>query len=211
MKVIANGINLRNFRHDPQLRNAARLAWNIPIERRIVVSVGRLTKAKNHDLLLTAFAALRSDYANVELIVVGDGPRRTAIEALADDLGIRDVVRFVGMQSDIPKWMNMADLLVLSSTWEGMGLVLIEAMACGTPVLTTRVGGASALVSGIWPTVAPSDPRALSATMGAILTAEPDWLATRIDLGIDRSMQFDIEGVSAQWLTAYSEAADKSR
>lgn len=103
-----------------------------------LVNVARLVPAKDQALLLRAYA---ESGVTLPLVLVGDGQERGALEALAQELGIAGRVRFVGQRSNPYPWMHHARLFVLSSRFEGMGIVLFEALACGTPVLSVDCPG----------------------------------------------------------------------
>ena len=104
-------------------------------ERR-VLAVGTLKTEKNHALLLEAFARLhRRQPAN--LVILGEGPLRAALEQRANDLGIRDVTRFPGFQLDPAAYYQTADVFALTSNFEGLANVLIEALSAGVPVVST--------------------------------------------------------------------------
>ncbi|GAB2796798.1 glycosyltransferase [Halomonas shantousis] len=103
-----------------------------------IVNVARLVPQKDHALLLRAYAQARPDEL---LVIVGDGPQRASLETLAASLGIADKVRFVGHRANPYPWMYRARLFVLSSRVEGMGIVLTESLACGTPVIAVDCPG----------------------------------------------------------------------
>ncbi|MBB3185660.1 glycosyltransferase involved in cell wall biosynthesis [Halomonas fontilapidosi] len=103
-----------------------------------IVNVARLVPAKNQALLLHAYA--RSGVA-LPLVLVGDGQERGRLESLARELGIAERVRFAGQRANPYPWMHHARLFVLSSRFEGMGIVLFEALACATPVLSVDCPG----------------------------------------------------------------------
>ena len=103
-----------------------------------LVSVGRLVPAKDHALLLRSYA--RSG-VKLPLVLVGDGQERERLQQLADSLGIAERVVFTGQQANPYPWMHQARLFVLSSRFEGMGIVLFESLACGTPVLSVDCPG----------------------------------------------------------------------
>lgn len=103
-----------------------------------IVSVGRLVPSKDHDLLLRAYA--QSDVA-LPLVLVGDGQEHERLQQLANSLGITEQVIFAGQQANPYPWMHHARLFVLSSRFEGMGIVLFEALACNTPVLSVDCPG----------------------------------------------------------------------
>jgi glycosyltransferase involved in cell wall biosynthesis len=104
----------------------------------VVLFVGRLTKVKRVALLLHAWAATPSR-AHAVLLIVGDGPLRHNLEATAETLGLRDSVRFVGMQAEVLPFYQAADVFVLPSASEGMSNALLEAMAAGLPVVVSDI------------------------------------------------------------------------
>ncbi|MBK8101470.1 MAG: glycosyltransferase [Planctomycetes bacterium] len=123
---LPNGVDLRRFRPQPA-------ANPVPV----IGTVGGLRAEKNHALLLDAFAAVTCP---ARLLVVGDGPLRSALMAQATRAGIADRVEFAGPQPDPAPWYHRMDLFALSSATEQMPLVLLEAMASGLPVVATDVG-----------------------------------------------------------------------
>jgi glycosyltransferase involved in cell wall biosynthesis len=121
------------------------LGGDIPL----VLSVGRLARQKDYATLLRAFAILRSE-REIRLLVFGEGPLRAELEALSVELGVEHDVSFPGIVSDPYPFMARASCFVLSSAWEGFGNVLLEALACGCPVVSTdcRSGPAEILAAG---------------------------------------------------------------
>jgi glycosyltransferase involved in cell wall biosynthesis len=105
------------------------------------LAVGRYEVAKDYPTMLRAFARVREQITNVALVIVGRGSLQKQTERLAGELGLGDSVRFTGVRSDVPEVMSAADAYVLSSAWEGMPMVLLEAGAAGLPIVATRVGG----------------------------------------------------------------------
>lgn len=103
-----------------------------------IVNVARLVPQKGHALLLDAFARARIPH---QLVIVGEGPLRQDLEQKARSLGIADRVLFAGKRTNPYPWMQRADLFVLASEYEGLGIVLTEALACGTPILSTDSRG----------------------------------------------------------------------
>jgi glycosyltransferase involved in cell wall biosynthesis len=108
-----------------------------PIPSPLVVACGRLTAQKGFDTLVRAFADVRQ-HVPASLWILGEGPDRRAIQALVDRLGLCSSVRLLGFRDNPYPYFARAQAFVLSSRWEGFGNVLVEAMACGTPVLATR-------------------------------------------------------------------------
>lgn len=105
-------------------------------DNQVVLSVGRLSEQKNQDLLVNAFAKVRETRA-VKLILVGQGEREAEIASLAEDHGISEHVEIVNWVDNVYAYMGHADVFVLTSKWEGLPTVLIEALACGCPVVST--------------------------------------------------------------------------
>jgi glycosyltransferase involved in cell wall biosynthesis len=102
----------------------------------VIVSVGRLSKEKGYPYLLQAVARIRPQ-RQVRLVIVGEGPQRAELESLARELGIAESVDLIGYRENPFKYLARAQLFVLSSLWEGLPGVLVEAMACGAPVVAT--------------------------------------------------------------------------
>ncbi len=104
----------------------------------VVMGVGRLVRQKRFDLLIRAFAEVRKREAGrVRLVIVGDGPERRSLQALASALGIADSTDLIGHQDNPYSWLKRAAVFVLSSDYEGFPNVVLEAMACGVPVVAT--------------------------------------------------------------------------
>lgn len=131
--VIHNPIPSRDTPSDDAIFEAQRL-WDGPEGARIV-SVGSIKQEKNHSLLLRAFAQI--DHPNARLMLVGDGEGREALLSLATELGVSSRVIFAGFRPDPTPFYKTADLFVLSSDYEGFGNVIVEALSCGTPVVST--------------------------------------------------------------------------
>jgi teichuronic acid biosynthesis glycosyltransferase TuaC len=138
--VLRNGVDLALFR--PRDRTVARAA--LRVEGFTLLCVGSLIPRKGLDLVLRALVQV----PDCKLMIAGDGPRRAELEALAKRLGVRDRVRFLGEvpHADLPDLYAAADVLLLASSREGWANVLLEAMACGTPVVATDVNGTGEVV-----------------------------------------------------------------
>lgn len=142
----------------------------------VVLAAGRLTRQKNFPLLIRAFRRVRSRRP-VRLVILGAGPERTRLERLVASLGLQDAVSLPGWTGDPLACMARADLFVMSSRWEGLPLALIEALACGCPVVSTdcRHGPAEILDGGAFGRlVPPEDEAALAEAMERTLDAPPD-------------------------------------
>lgn len=130
--------------------------WFHPKEHPIVISAGRLAKQKDYLTLLRAFALVREKIP-ARLLVLGEGEERPRLEKLIDELNLREWVDLPGFVQNPFAYMARSDVFVLSSAWEGFGNVLVEAMACGCPVVSTDCpsGPAEILEGGKWGKLVP--------------------------------------------------------
>jgi glycosyltransferase involved in cell wall biosynthesis len=137
----------------------------------VVLAVGRLVEVKDHQTLLAAFAQLRRQRA-ARLIILGDGELRSHLETRAEELGIADEVDFAGFQKNPFGWMSASAVYVMSSRHEGFPNSLVQAMACGIPVVSTAcpAGPTEILEGGKWGRLVPvGDAEALALAIGAAL------------------------------------------
>jgi len=131
-------------------------------------NVARLEEQKGHDDLLQALAQVRGEIPDLTVLLAGEGTRQGHLQALTRELGLHDVVRFLGTRRDVPRILRALDVFVMPSRWEGIPLTLLEAMGYGLAVISTRVGRAPEIVrDGENGRLAPvAEPKALA---GAIL------------------------------------------
>ncbi|HEY3911025.1 MAG TPA: glycosyltransferase [Stellaceae bacterium] len=175
VRVLRNGVDLALFR--PAEREAARR--RLGFSRPTLLAVGNLVPLKRHRLMVEALALL----PDADLAIVGDGPERNAIAALAKARGVSGRLRLLGRlpQHQLPEIYSAADLLLLVSTHEGWPNVLLESMACGTPVMVSDFAGAGDIVAAPMAgrIVAGVTPGRLAAAIGDALAGPPDRAATR--------------------------------
>lgn len=147
--VVPCGVNSRLFR--PVDPDSARRALNLPRDKKILLYVGRFVEPKGLERLLGAMALLRVDDSIRLLLVGGDGPGSSSHEAvvrLSKRYGVHRRVRFAGrvQQPDLPRYYSAADVLVVPSGYESFGMVALESLACGTPVVATPVGAMADII-----------------------------------------------------------------
>jgi glycosyltransferase involved in cell wall biosynthesis len=175
IEVLRNGVDLKLFR--PVEREAARA--RLGFSRTTLLSVGLLIPRKGHDLVIRALRSLWE----IDLVIVGEGPERDALQALARESGVGDRVRFVGAlpQDELRNYYGAADALVLASSREGWANVLLESMACGTPVVASAAGGSPEVVAapeaGV--VMAERTPEAVAAGVKQLFARRPDRADTR--------------------------------
>ncbi len=127
----------------PMDKKECRVKLSIEINKKILLFIGNLVTVKGIDILIKAFKKVQNKVDNAELMVIGDGPEKAALEQLALDYGIDKNIHFLGRidHDEMPLYINAADVIVQPSRNEGRGLVIFEALACERPVVASRVGG----------------------------------------------------------------------
>lgn len=178
VEVVSLGIDLGRFRRD--LADPARVAEYRGGAQPVVGAIGRLVPQKAMHVLVDATPALLAAHPGLRVLIVGDGSLRADLEAQAVRLGVAHAVRFAGYQEDVVSAYAAMDVFVLPSRDEGFGLVFLEAMAVGVPVVGTRViGSEDAVEDGVTGLLVPyADPAALAAAVRGVLES-PD-LARRL-------------------------------
>ncbi len=169
-------------------------------ERFVVVGVGRLTRAKNYDMLIEAVASARHKIP-ASLLLVGHGELEEDLKQRVRELKMDAHVDFVGFQENPYQWMKRSDLFVMSSSWEGFGIVIAEAMACGVPVISTAChGGTNEIVTdGENGRVVPvGDSDALAAAIVEI-AEDKAHREEMVRKGLERARGFDCTAVVARY------------
>jgi glycosyltransferase involved in cell wall biosynthesis len=207
MQVMYNGIDTKRFAFN--LSNRLRLRSQIGLKENIplLLAVGRLTAAKDYKNLLMAFAMLPSKHSCIQLVIIGDGDEKTCLTEMAEIIGLRDRVHFLGLRYDVEDWMSAADLFVLSSTWEGFGLVVAEAMAADLVVVATDCGGVKEVVGTAGFLVPPKDSQLLAIAIEQVLMLSP---LERYVITQGARMRvvnhYSIDAICQRWLAMYQDS-----
>ena len=168
-----------------------RAEFDTPSSAPLVVAVGRLHVVKALDVLITALAEVKGAF----LWLAGEGPERTALKRLADELGVRERVRFLGWRTDLAALYGAADICVFPSRYEGFGQIVLEAWAAGVPLIAAAAAGPAGLITpeedGLL--VAVDDAGALAAAMRRLIA----------DAGLRARL---VEGGRAKWQADFTEA-----
>jgi glycosyltransferase involved in cell wall biosynthesis len=175
IRVLRNGVDLDLFK--PVDPNAAK--GKLGVGTPAIASVGHLVTRKRHDLIIRALQELPT----ASLLIAGTGPEEKKLKTLAGNLGVASRVRFLGLvpQTELPTVYGAADALVLASEREGWANVLLEAMACGTPVVATNIWGTPEVVAApeAGRLVDEATPQALATAIRELLADPPSRAATR--------------------------------
>jgi glycosyltransferase involved in cell wall biosynthesis len=205
LRHMNNGIDAKAFapsasRQDAQ--SALGLAGKV-----VVLSMGRLAAQKSLPVLFQSFAAARPGCPSLHLLVLGDGPERAALEALADSLTISEHVTFAGNQADVKPYLHAADLFVLPSASEGISNALLEAMSAGLACLATPVGGNSeVLEAGRCGMLLPvGDIRAWSETL--VQLGQSSWARERLGKAAQERVrsEYDFSVVGERYESLYAD------
>lgn len=168
MVSVANGIDTNYFYFNKNIRKTKRIELDI-IDKKMILAVGRLTKQKDYHNLLNAVSLLIEQRNDFKLLIAGDGALKKELMLLAERLEIVEFVEFLGIRRDIPALMSASDIFVLSSAWEGFGLVVAEAMATERVIVATDCGGVSEVVGLEGFLVEPNDSLLLSKSLNEAL------------------------------------------
>jgi glycosyltransferase involved in cell wall biosynthesis len=202
LRVIPNGLDLTHYDWNACRREQARQESGCAQGSFLWLAAGRLEEQKDYPTLLTAFERVARERPEAELRIAGHGSLQGSLEEAARRSGLQDRIRFLGARGDIPDLLAAADALVLSSAWEGLPNIVMEAMAAGKPVVATEVGGVSELVadgvSGLL--LPPGNPAALSEAMLALMDLPAESRRGMGQAGRQHvGEHYAIERVTGQW------------
>ena len=207
IRVIRNGVDLRRF----QLarRDEARRILDVPPGALVVGTAGRLAEVKDHFTLLNALRLVESSATPLLALIAGEGALRTALEARIVSLGLGDRVRLLGHCPNIEVVLAALDIFVLSSQSEGLPMAVLEAMASGLPVISTRVGGVDEIIedgrTGLL--VSPKSPDALANAIG-LLAIDRGRRERMGAAGLEQATRrFSLEAMVADYRRLYFEVA----
>lgn len=211
IRYIPNGIDVNRFMTCQEARNRIRDKLELN-DFFVWLAVGRFDIQKDYPNLLHALYKVAEKFNDALLLIAGDGPLRPDMEELTRKLGLDKQVRFLGICHNIPELMNAADAFILSSRWEGFGLVLAEAMSCQLPVVATDSGGPREILNGgtLGFLVPPGDSEALATAMAkmmALSEAERRAMGKAGRAYIEAN--YSLEHVVDQWEALYMEHLQK--
>lgn len=207
IQCVYNGIDINKFYWRPEARKKILKELNLNESIYLILAVGRFNEHKDYPNLLNAIALFKTQYKeNFKLIIAGDGELREEIEKLIKELGLEEDIILLGRRNDIPYLMSAADLFVLSSKYEGFGLVVAEAMVCETLVIATDCGGVGEVLN---------NPNFLVQTSNSYNMAKKIYNTTQIEDSLKKEIilknlkhvqeNFSLDFILEKWLRIYNE------
>lgn len=191
--TINNGVDVEAF-------HQAKPIEELRSDKFIIIMVAGFREAKDQDTILCALSLLPKD--RFELWLVGDGVRRETLEELVNDLHIKDSVKFLGFRSDVPNLLKTADVVVMSSHWEGLSLSNIEGMAVGKPFIASDVAGLREVTKDAGILFPERDAKALAHIIKQ-LSNDPVYYQQIADQCYARAQQYDIKKTVTEYLQVY--------
>lgn len=202
---IANGVDTKRFHRDMEDRKRLREQLGVG-DRFVWLSMGRLCREKDWPTMLKAFAIIENSNNQSFLLIAGDGPMMEETKKLILELGITNAVQFLGIRTDTPALYSCADGFIMSSSVEGLPMVLLEASSSELPIVATAVGGVPEIVEdGVTGLLAaPGDPDQLANLMSRVETMTPSSREEMGRAGRNRTVEmYDIDAIVEQWEELY--------
>jgi glycosyltransferase involved in cell wall biosynthesis len=202
---IPNAVDLSLFRFDPEARLRVRRRMNLAENTRVIVHVGRLERIKRQTRIVDAVAQLRNDGKQVTLVIAGSGSMEQELRQQVQNLGLSDHIQLVGVlsQQSLTELYCASDCLVLASEIEGVPMVILEATACGTPVVSTSVGGVPEVVSAASGVLVGPDPSTAELAKAISQCLEAGWDRQSVEREASR---FGVEATATALDAAFEEA-----
>lgn len=201
VQVVPSAISLARVSQVTQAEIRTAFGWAPEVP--VALNVAALTAEKGHTLLLDAATLLRDRRPALRWLIAGDGPLRAPLEAEVARRGLQNVVRLAGHVREVERWIRAATVLVSSSAAEGFGSTLLDALALGTPVVATAVGGVpEVLAREAGRLVPPGDAAALAAAVDDLLS-NSSAVSEQVARGREAVRRFDINPVAERTLEVY--------
>jgi len=208
--VIPTGVDLEPYRCASWRALRKEMGWR---DETVLISVGRLAPEKNWDTLLQAFAKASSQHPDLRLVLIGDGPAKETLVSLASELGIADHITFTGSLpfEDVPCYLKAADAFTFASVTETQGLVTMEAMAAGLPVVAVDGSGTRDIVEhGKHGFLVENDVDALAKGIQDLLS-DPQRTKRFSSNALKKAKSFDVTQLGKQMVNVYDQAIQDKR
>lgn len=204
ISTVYNGIDTDYFKFDQVERDLLRNQFRITKDTKVLISIGSFSEQKDYPNLFKAIQNLpsRQDY---RFFIVGEGSLKSELHSLVESMGLQNNITFLGVRRDIPSLLSMADIFVLSSAWEGFGLVVAEAMSCERIVVATDCGGVKEVLGESQFLVAPQDHKELFKKIDKSLNLSKN---EAVKIGLENRQRvldkFSIDTSVKEWNTLYA-------
>ena len=208
--VIPTGLNLEPYQRADGSAIRAQRGWQ---EQRVLISVGRLGTEKNWDTLIEAGALAMQEHPDLHIAILGEGPQRKELEKLARKLGVSSKVELVGKVpfEQVPNYLKAADLFAFASTTETQGLVTLEAMAAGLPVVAVDATGTNDVVEhGQEGLLTAQDSQAMAQALKTMLEDEQK-MGDYKQAALEKARQFEIHNQAKKLVEIYHQAIEDRR
>ncbi|CAN7622510.1 glycosyltransferase [Pseudomonas umsongensis] len=204
MLAVPNGINTDRFSFNQVSRSNIRDSEGVTEGEKVILAVGRLVEAKDYPNLLRAFDILCRHDHTITLWIIGDGDLKTQLVEMCEKLKLSSRVKFFGIREDVADFYSCADVYVLSSAWEGFGLVVAEAMATERVIVATDSGGVKEVVGDKGIVVQPGNPEELAAAIRHALDLDSNAARTLGRLARERVVDnYSLDSVVMTWMKLY--------
>lgn len=201
---VVNGVDVDKFKFCNDFRIKKRNEVEVKGNEILFLAVGRLAKEKDYNNLLNAFSLFTKKCLSAKLVIIGVGELESELIKLMEELNLEKNVSFLGYRSDVDEWMSAADIFVMSSEWEGLPLVILEAMACERPIIATDCGGIGKLIKTSGELVPIKDSLQLSNALERMFKMSTE---ERKELGmLSRDYiinNYSLNAVSDKWISIY--------
>ncbi len=213
LKTIYNGIELKKIKEmkKDKILEYKEIFHNESLIK--FIAVGRLSKEKGHRYLIEAFSKVKKDIPNSKLIIIGDGPLREELEMLIEKMSLKNDIVFLGVKKNIFKYLTKSNIFVFSSIYEALPTVLLEALACGLPIISTNceTGPKEILDNGRYGfLVNVSDSKDLAEKM-IFLGKNREIMKNYSQKSIKRAKFFNIEKMRKQWIDLIEAIINKKK
>jgi glycosyltransferase involved in cell wall biosynthesis len=212
-KVITNGVDIEALTSENK-KQKQKIKTNLNLDKKdpVLVSVGSLTEQKGFSYLIKAIDKLKEKYEDIFLMILGSGPKQKELKQLIQKLDLQQEVELVGRKDNVKDYLQLADIFMLSSLWEGMPNALLEAQAVGLPSVATRVSGISEIIddgeNGV--IVEPNSEGALISGIETILDQiKEDEGAIKTAAQQKIKQEFSLESMTEDYISFYKNLAKK--
>lgn len=203
MLSVGNGINTNYFLLDKEIRQTLRSELGLS-DKKVFIAIGRYHEQKDYPNLISAFNNLYQHNKNTHLLIVGDGELRPSIENQIQELGLQEHISLLGMRRDIPQLLSAADIYVMSSAWEGLPLVIAEAMSVEKVMVATDCGGTVQLIGDAGFIVPPKNSTALAEAMQKAINLSENEASTLGSKARARVLEhFSLDAAVDKWIEIY--------